>query len=551
MFASIRRITRDLKRSTSGNATLLVAIGMPALIGGSGLAVDIAQWYMWQREMQFAVDQAALAGAWARSNNSSAVQGTYTARANQEYNANLSMVGSFDSTPSVTLANYNGGTNNSVVVSVTATKQLPFSSFLTGNTTTVLARAQATFTVGQTFSACMLATHPTASQAFKFGGSVDGNSACGVGTLSSHPTSAMFEAGNTNNNLGNLVATGGIDMGFSDNGVRFPNTSGLTDPYASLTAPSSSGQTSYSYPSVCPTATSSYTAYTATVTPSTVVEYVYVEANNASQAVSRATAGTNTYTGTPTTWTRKTTVSTPGTAQTGQTITAAQATATFQNGTASYTDLGSMQTSPVRVREVRKSYIRNDYTAIVPTTVPANDGKVYLQPGIYSSIPISCPTVFNQGIYWVASGIDFGQNLVVTATGGVMFVITGTSGAISINSNSNVTLNGITYNQLTTTYGVSAANAEKMAGMLLFDKNSTAQVTVNGNSDVKFGGTLYMPNRDVKMNGNGAASGVCMMIASRTIDFLGNFNLNNLCTPSNATSSLNLGGSAASVKLVA
>lgn len=551
MLGKIRRTLRDLRSHTSGNATLLLAFGLPAVVGGSGLAVDMSQWYMWKREMQFAVDQAALAGAWARSNNSTSVQSTYQTRATQEYSANLSMVGSFDGTPSVSLANYNGGTNNSVVVSVTATKRLPFSSFLTGNSTTVRARAQATYTVGQTYSACMFAVHPSASQAFKFGGSVDGNSACGVGTLSNHPTSAMFEAGNTNNNLGNLVATGGIDMGFSDNGVIYPNTSGLSDPYAGLTAPSSAGQASYAYPGSCPIATSSYTAYTATVTPTAIVEYIYVEANNASQAVTRATAGTNTFTGTPSGWTRKTNTSTPGTALGNQTITAAQATAGLANGTASFTDAGSMQTSPVRVREVRKTYTRNVYTNIVSTTVPANDGKVYLNPGIYSSIPIACPTVFNQGIYWVDGTIDFGQNQTVTATGGVLFIITGSSGSIHINSNSDVTLNGITSSQLTGTYGVSAADAQKLAGMLLFDKNSTSEVTVNGNSNVKFGGTFYMPNRDVKMNGNGAASGVCMMIASRTITFLGNFNLDNICTPSNANSSINIGGGAASVKLVA
>lgn len=550
MFDKVRRKLRELRAHTSGNATLLVAIGMPALIGGSGLAVDISQWYMWKRELQYAVDQAALAGAWARSNNSTAAQATYTSRANQEYDANLSMVGSFDSTPSVSLANYNGGTANSVLVTVTATKQLPFSSFLTGNTTTVFAKAQATYQVGVTFSACLFAVHPTASQAFKFGGSVDGNSACGVGTLSNHATSAMFEAGNTNNNLGNLVATGGIDMGFSDNGTRYPNTSGLSDPYAALTAPSSAGQSSYTYPATCPVATSTYTAYTATVTPTAIVEYIYVEANNSSQAVSRAEAGTSTFTGTPSGWTRLGPSSTPGTALSGQTITAAQAAAGFQNGTASYTDLGQKQASP-KVREVRKAYSRAVYSSIVATTVPANDGKVYLNPGIYSSIPIACPTVFNQGVYWLSGDLDFGQNQVVTGTGGVLFVMTGTSGSIHINSNSNVILNGITSSQLTGDYSVSADDASKMAGMLIFDKNSTKSFTINGNSNVKLGGTLYTPGRDVKMNGNGAAAGVCMMVASRTLEFLGNFNLDNICVPSNASGSINIGGGAASVKLVA
>jgi Flp pilus assembly protein TadG len=67
MFARIRQAFSKLRSCNSGNAMLMVALGMPALIGGSGLAVDTSQWYLWKREMQFAVDQAALAGAWARS----------------------------------------------------------------------------------------------------------------------------------------------------------------------------------------------------------------------------------------------------------------------------------------------------------------------------------------------------------------------------------------------------------------------------------------------------------------------------------------------------
>ena len=64
---SLRAWLKSFKKSTSGNATLLVAVGMPMLIGSSGLAVDVAQWYMWKNELQYAVDQAAIAGAWART----------------------------------------------------------------------------------------------------------------------------------------------------------------------------------------------------------------------------------------------------------------------------------------------------------------------------------------------------------------------------------------------------------------------------------------------------------------------------------------------------
>ena len=124
MLASIRRKLGQLKANTSGNATLLVALGLPALVGGSGLAVDTAQWYMWKRELQFAVDQAALAGAWART--SSATKDAYSNRAEQELASNLAATKSIISDKEVKLANYSGGTNNSVIVSAAARRTLPF-----------------------------------------------------------------------------------------------------------------------------------------------------------------------------------------------------------------------------------------------------------------------------------------------------------------------------------------------------------------------------------------------------------------------------------------
>ena len=65
MYARIRRKISEFLGCTSGNATLIVALGAPVLIGGAGLGVDLAQWYMWKGELQFAVDQAGVAGAWA------------------------------------------------------------------------------------------------------------------------------------------------------------------------------------------------------------------------------------------------------------------------------------------------------------------------------------------------------------------------------------------------------------------------------------------------------------------------------------------------------
>ncbi len=124
MLSAIRRKFSELKSSTSGNATLLVALGMPVLIRASGLAVDTAQWHMWKREIQYAADQAALAGAWARSDADS--ESTYVTRARQEFTANVSKTRTINTTPNISLANYNGGSQNREVVTVSASKTLPF-----------------------------------------------------------------------------------------------------------------------------------------------------------------------------------------------------------------------------------------------------------------------------------------------------------------------------------------------------------------------------------------------------------------------------------------
>ena len=57
MRSFLRKKLTELRQCKSGNALMLVALGMPVLIGGTGVAVDTAQWYMWKGELQYAVDQ--------------------------------------------------------------------------------------------------------------------------------------------------------------------------------------------------------------------------------------------------------------------------------------------------------------------------------------------------------------------------------------------------------------------------------------------------------------------------------------------------------------
>lgn len=536
MLDRIRRTLRRLKQSTSGNATLLVALGMPVLIGSSGLAVDTAQWYMWKRELQFAVDQAALAGAWASSDT--VTRSTYTARARQEFDANLSATTGTTTTPTVNLTNYESGTNNAVIVYATASKPLPFSTFITGNTTTVSATATATFTQTAKYSACILSVNPTENRSAIFGNAITGGSDCGVGALSTG-TQAIVETGDSEVALGDIVSAGGIEETFSNNGTIHENVSGLSDPYAGLTEPSASGQPSYSYQ--CPTATSGSTVWTSDRTVRTVVSYSYKRGNPLSSATPiTVTAGQDGY--------MEPSDNTVG--PVSGTFPAAPTAGTTVSGptTGGYTHVAGNGSN--RVWRAPVTTVTTVVSNVVgPIVSSASDGIARPLPGVYTDIDIQCDTQFQSGIYFISGSIDFGQNRVVTGND-VMFVMTGTSGDIRINSTSNVTMTGISAETLERYYSFSAAAAAEYKNMLFFDKNNNTDFDINGTATLDLNGILYMPAREVKVNGNMSAGARCIMLVADTFWITGSANLTNFCSPDDSGGIL-IGDRPASVRLVA
>ncbi|MDX1704200.1 MAG: pilus assembly protein TadG-related protein, partial [Altererythrobacter ishigakiensis] len=180
----LRKFSRKLCRSKSGNAAILVGLGMPALMGGAGLAVDTAQWYLWQRELQFAADQAALAAAWSRGNGDTT--NAYITRADQEFSDNLSITGSKGATHTAALADYDGGTQNSIVITAEVTANLPFAGFVMGRSATIRVNAQATWETIAEWRACLLALDKTQSKGLWFNGGPTVNAACGIGALSNN-----------------------------------------------------------------------------------------------------------------------------------------------------------------------------------------------------------------------------------------------------------------------------------------------------------------------------------------------------------------------------
>ncbi len=535
MIASIRRTMRKLKRSTGGNAAMLVALGMPALIGSSGLAIDVAQWYMWKRELQFAVDQAALAGAWARSSTTS--QADYVTRARQEFAANLAATNGGTSTPAVSMSDYNGGSSNAVLVSATASKPLPFTSFITGSDATVAVSAMATFSLTHSYTACILSVNPVDNKSAIFGNAITGGSNCGVGALSTG-TQAIVETGDSEVSLGDIVSAGGIEDTFSNNGTIHEFVDGLSNPYGDLTEPDPAGQSAQDY--VCPEPSTSTTTWTAPVTVRSQVTYLYKKGNNNNGSTVTLTASDAGYVA-------------------PQDLTTGPGTKTyFTAPTAGTTVIGPNTSSYVQVAGQGNNRIWRASVSTITTTIGAvtgpivtggNDGIARPQPGVYSSINVACPTQFSSGIYWISGSIDFGQNMPVTGSD-VLFVLTGTSGNIRTNSTSRVSLSGISANTLQTRYGYSATDAARLKNTLFFDQKNTSSFDINGNATMDLNGVLYMPAREVKINGNMSSGNRCVMLVSYTFWITGSANLTNFCAP-DSDGGMQIGERLATVRLVA
>ncbi len=536
MLSAIRQNLRELRSSTSGNATLLVALGMPVLIGSSGLAVDTAQWYMWKREIQYAADQAALAGAWAASNPD--ISGTYITRARLEYTANLTKTGAIDTVPNVTLANYNGGNQNSVVVTASASKVLPFSNFITGSAANVTAYAQASFTEGESYTACLIAVDDAASGAITIGGNASMTAACGMAALSTSD-SAVIINGNPTVDPGWVVSAGGIDDWLSthtDADIH-EYTDGLVDPFANLNTPTPSPNPAQSYNCVAGS-----TSTTGDKRSKTDTIYTYWKGSSSSNAVLQSNyTGTGllaNVTGTWGAWTYA--VALPTNSVNG---------VATSDGAPTWVQVsGSGQNRIWRKQVFRASTEYANAVTITSTT------QATLSQGTYAGgFQVSCTTVLQPGIYVINGGrIKItGQHQVTGA--GVMFILK--NGAyFDFAGGSNVTLTAATSAQLTSVGGLSAAQGAQFAGMLIYEdrasQGSNNRNTLNGNSNTVLNGKIYLPKSDIRFSGTASVTSACLLIAAARITLEGTTNMASFCPPG-MTNTDEVSTGRATIKLVA
>ncbi|MEO5597807.1 MAG: pilus assembly protein TadG-related protein [Novosphingobium sp.] len=528
---NFRALFRALRKDSGGNAILLVAMGLPALIGASGLAVDVAQWYMWKNELQYAADQAAIAGAWARTDTTT--QDNYVARARQEFTANLSSTSSIASTPAVSLTTISSTAVNAVAVTASATRTLPFSGFVMSRGVTVSVSAAATFAAGQAYTSCILATDPTASGSVTISGTSTLTAGCGIASLSTSASSIVVN-GNPDIDAGWVISKGGIDDWFNLNAHTEVHEylSGLYDPFASLTPPTNTTPRTYS----CQPAT---TTTKASVSETTTIAYKYYMGKNQNDALKNSAVN---YSG----------------AKVGTTSTTSETSKTVSNGTVAGSSSSSYDTKTLvedhgnssnNVFEVKTTTTATTYSNVVVSSTPA---QATVLAGTYSGgFKVSCTTVLNGGVYVIdGGGVDIdGQNDVTGA--GVMFVLK--NGAyIKINGGSSVTLTAMNTTQLTA-LGLSSTTAAGLDGMLVFeDRNSSGsnKTNINGNSSTVLNGTLYFPVSTVDFGGTATVTSRCLMIAANKIKIAGTANMSTFCPPGMSTTT-NVSGATPGVKLVA
>jgi len=409
----------ELGRCTSGNAVMMTALGLPALIGAAGYGADTAQWYMWQRELQHSVDQAAIGGAWSLAYGEDA---DYETRAQQEFFNNLHITdGDIDGGgPVVQLANYDGGNQNSVLVRAAVTRTLPFTGMLMNSSVTIAARAQAAFRQGGGFNACLM-TLKESGTTFSVGGNAEIDANCGLGALSCSDD-AIKITGSAKIITTSIVTCGTVSA--AGMGLDSVITEGVpgTDEYADLPIPQPDGNT--------PNRT-------------------------------YACAGKG------------------------------------KNSSAS------------------------------------------LLPGKYPGFATSCATTFAAGIYFIEGGtLDLTHNSALVGTN-VLFVLRkgavlklsgmGNAAAVTLSPMEEAQFAGTPY----------AADADRLSQMLFIEDktgvNAPVNHQINGNADLNLSGIFYLPNGNVKINGNASAADTCFQISAYTLDILGNAYLKTLCEADDST----------------
>jgi Flp pilus assembly protein TadG len=250
LFEMFARSLRQCIHDRRGVTAVVAALGAMAIIGFTGLAIDVASWEVTLRKMQGAADQAAIAALTTANASGSTANCPSTACTEAEaVAANYGFVNG-QSSVSVTVnqpptQGSHTTSSSAVEVIISQPQSLMFTGLLLSTAPTVKARAVANSATG---SMCVMALDTSEKQAID---SVD----LGGGTTVNMPNCDLYNdspvtdstalSGSASLTARNLFLSGGITEGnnatLSLNGSLKTYVTAMPNPYAGLTIPSYTG----------------------------------------------------------------------------------------------------------------------------------------------------------------------------------------------------------------------------------------------------------------------------------------------------------------------
>ncbi len=217
----------------AGSLATMTALLMPVLIGTAGLASDTIQWTLMRRALQRQVDSAALAGAYALSQNRNVSQ-TVTADLANNNNFRLTAAPVIENGPS---SGPFAGDPLVVRVRLASTARLPFTGFFMGRGVPISVEATAGLVQDGQF--CILALDSSNSLGITNSGNTTVNAGCGMHSNSSGEP-AINGQGSAQITATPVSAVGNVDnrSNVFTAGTTFqPYSVSQRDPYAGLPTP--------------------------------------------------------------------------------------------------------------------------------------------------------------------------------------------------------------------------------------------------------------------------------------------------------------------------
>ena len=160
------------------------------------------------------------------------------------------------------------------------------------------------------------------------------------------------------------------------------------------------------------------------------------------------------------------------------------------------------------------------------------DQTVRINPGCYKNglnLSGQGTVAMAPGVYTIdGGGFTTGSQVTVNGTG-VTIILTNSS---SPSSTGNIDISAGSKLNLSSPTDTATGAAATYKGVLFYqDRRASTSGTnkINGNANLVLQGAVYIPRREVDMNGGGSAGTRCLKIVARLVTFTGNSDVNNTC----------------------